>query len=147
MLLKLAEIFRNMCENGLYSFGATKEYMREYMKKRYREKRDSIIRELGSQCASCGTKDGPWHIDHIDAKKKTFRAADVHSVSEEKLKEEKKNFQLLCKDCHQDKTRKAWDFGSPKPSHGTYWMYRRHGCRCDACTKAYRDANKRWNQR
>ena len=123
-----------------------KDYMREYMKNRYHEKRNAIISELGGKCVSCGDTDH-LHIDHIDADKKTFRASDIHSVSDAKAKKEKENFQLLCETCHKKKTHDAWDYSTPKPTHGTYWNFRAHGCRCDDCTKAYKSTIKDWKEK
>jgi hypothetical protein len=115
-----------------------KDYMREYMKKRYREKRDALIKELGGKCAVCGSTKG-LHVDHIDKKKKTMRAADIHSVNDKALQKEKKNFQLLCDVHHKEKTRDSWDYSTPKPRHGTVWMYRKYECRCPKCVKAYEE--------
>lgn len=122
------------------------EYMKNYMANRYHSKRNSIINSLGGECKGCGSKDN-LHIDHIDSKKKTFRAADLHSVSDSALQEELKNFQLLCNDCHKAKTKESWDFGVPKPEHGKYWTFRAHGCRCDECTKAYKDKIQEWKNK
>jgi 5-methylcytosine-specific restriction endonuclease McrA len=114
------------------------DYMRDYMRNRYHEKRQNMIQELGGKCAACGDTND-LHIDHIDSSKKTFRAADIHSVSDKKLSEEKKNFQLLCKKCHKEKTKRDWDFGVPKTQHGSYWSYKKYKCRCPQCVIAYRD--------
>jgi hypothetical protein len=116
------------------------------MRDRYHRVRQDIIKQLGGKCVNCGSKKD-LHFDHIDKKKKSFRAADIHSVSDKRLKKEIKNIQLLCPDCHKEKTKEAWDFGSnaPRPTHGTYWMYRKHGCRCDKCVAAYKEKNKEWN--
>ena len=136
-ILKLAQI---------YSEAANSEYMRNYMAKRYHDKRNAIISTLGGKCARCGRKDN-LHIDHKDASKKTFRAADIHSISDEKVKEGLKGLQLLCEDCHKKKTREAWDFGTNKSHHGTAWHYRRYGCRCPACTKAFKESKVRERER
>lgn len=117
----------------------------DYMRERYRNKREQVIKELGGKCVSCGSKN-KLELDHKDRKKKTMRMADLHSVSDQKLKEELKNIQLLCKPCHDKKSRDSWDFGSPKPSHGTYWMYRKHKCRCDKCIEAFRARHREWNK-
>jgi 5-methylcytosine-specific restriction endonuclease McrA len=119
--------------------------MRDYMRNRYHNKRQALIKELGGKCKSCGAvKD--LQIDHIDSSKKSFRAADVHSIADARVKEEIKNFQLLCGKCHKEKTNKAWDHSVPKPRHGTYWMRRRHGCRCDKCEKAYKEQIQKWRR-
>jgi 5-methylcytosine-specific restriction endonuclease McrA len=120
--------------------GERNEYMRDYMADRYHAKRQAIIDRLGGKCKSCGAKDH-LHIDHKDRKKKTFRAADIHSVSDEKVEKEIPNLQLLCNKCHKKKTHDAWDYSpnTPKPRHGTVWMYRKYDCRCPKCIKAYRE--------
>lgn len=119
--------------------GNRNEYMRDYMANRYHNKRQALIDRLGGKCKNCGATDN-LHIDHIDRKRKTFRAADVHSVSDEKVEKEIKNLQVLCKDCHHKKTNEAWDRGVNKSKHGTVWRYRKYGCRCPKCTKAYRES-------
>lgn len=122
------------------------EYMREYMKNRYHSKRKAIYDHLGGKCSRCGDKKGPFHLDHKDKRKKTMRASDLHSVNDQKFKDEIKNLQLLCEKCHRDKTKESWDYSTPKPRHGTYWMYRKHGCRCKKCTKAYKEKQKEWRE-
>jgi len=133
-LEKLAQMIDVFCKIARHPRA---DYMREYMRNRYHQKRKQIIDELGGKCVNCGDTND-LHIDHIDADKKTMRAADVHSVNDKHLNEEKKNFQLLCKKCHKEKTKKAWDYGVPKTKHGTYWAYKKYKCRCPACVVAYR---------
>lgn len=130
-LLKLATIYSEAAERS--------EYMREYMAKRYHDKMNAMREMLGNTCKICGDKKGPFHIDHIDASKKSMRAADIHSTNDKKVKQEIKNFQLLCKPCHKEKTNMAWDYGVPKSDHGTVWMYRKYKCRCDKCVEAYKN--------
>jgi 5-methylcytosine-specific restriction endonuclease McrA len=122
------------------------EYMREYMKNRYHSKRKEIYDHLGGKCSRCGDTKGPFHLDHKDKRKKTMRASDLHSVNDQKFKEEVKNLQLLCEKCHRDKTKESWDYSTPKPRHGTYWMYRKHNCRCKKCTQAYKEKQKEWRE-
>lgn len=132
------------CEK-FFKSATDKEYMRNYMRNRYHQVRDKVIDELGGKCNICHSgKD--LHLDHIDKKKKTIRMSDIHSVSDTKLQNELKNIQLLCWDCHKKKTKDSWDFGAPKPQHGTYWMYRKHGCRCGKCIAAYKAQHKAWNE-
>jgi 5-methylcytosine-specific restriction endonuclease McrA len=140
-LLKYASAFVKAAEHP------RAEYMREYMKNRYRSKRQEITDRLGGKCLRCGTKEGPWHFDHKDKSKKTMRASDMHSVNDQKFEEEIKNLQLLCEKCHREKTKESWDFSTPKPRHGTYWNYRRHGCRCKKCTEAYKAKQKEWREK
>ena len=138
-LIKLAEIFAEAASDR-------GEYMRQYMADRYHKKMNELRNSLGGKCKSCGDKIGPFHIDHIDSKKKTMRAADVHSTADSKVKEEMKNFQLLCGPCHKKKTHKEWDYAVPKSTHGSYWRYRRYGCRCDKCSKAYKEKMKEYRE-
>lgn len=120
-------------------------YGREYMKKRYHQKRQELIDKLGGKCVRC-SKTNDLHLDHINKKKKSIRMSDIHSVADAKVQKEIKNIQILCKDCHKDKTKEAWDFSTSKPKHGTYWMYRKHNCRCNKCAKAYKEARARWRK-
>lgn len=131
----------------LEAASARAEYMREYMKNRYHEKRNQVIERLGGKCSRCKTKEGPWHLDHKDKRKKTMRASDLHSVNDQKFEKEVKNLQLLCEKCHRDKTKESWDYSTPKPRHGTYWMYRKHGCRCKKCVGAYKEKQKEWREK
>jgi hypothetical protein len=155
-ILKFAELYSEAVKSStgnehdeILSLGAhpRADYQREYMRNRYHSTRERIIKELGSKCAKCGKKSGPFHFDHIDKKKKRIRGSDVHSVNDKDLEKEIKNLQLLCVDCHKQKTHDAWDYGAPKPKHGTYWQYRKHGCRCNKCTKAYKETMKAWREK
>lgn len=134
-VLKLATLFADATKRN--------EYFREYMANRYRTKRDQAIKELGGKCSRCGSKKN-LHIDHKNRKNKEIRMSDIHSVSDSKVKKELKKVQLLCSDCHKEKSRESWDFSTPKPRHGTYWMYRRHNCRCARCMKAYKEKMKEY---
>lgn len=138
-ILKLASLF-------VYS-ASSPEYMRQYMANRYHKVRNSIIEELGSKCKNCGSEEGPFHLDHIDASKKTFRAADAHSVSDGRLKAEMKNLQILCVPCHKKKTHDSWDYGVNKTEHGSYWMYRKYKCRCEECVAAYKEKRDKWRKK
>jgi 5-methylcytosine-specific restriction endonuclease McrA len=122
------------------------DYMREYMANRYHQKRQEVIDRLGGRCARCGTRTGKFHLDHKDRTKKTMRASDLHSVNDKKFENEIKNLQILCEDCHKDKTNESWDYGSNvnRPRHGSYWYYRKYGCRCQECINAYKEKQKEW---
>jgi hypothetical protein len=144
-LLKLAELFS---EAVLLSEAAhpRADYMRDYMRQRYHSKRQKAIDALGGKCVHCGNTKN-LHLDHIDKKKKTMRASDIHSTNDKKVEKEMQNLQLLCENCHKKKTHEAWDYSTPKPTHGTYWMARKYKCQCDDCTKAYHDKIKEWAEK
>jgi len=138
-IVKLADLFKKAADRT--------DYMRQYMKDRYHARRNQLIDELGRKCNNCGSLDGPWHVDHIDKKKKTMRASDIHSTSDKKVKKEKKNLQLLCSKCHIEKTKDSWDYAVPKTEHGTYWMYKKYNCRCDDCIEAFKKKKKEWRDK
>lgn len=123
------------------------DYMREYMKNRYHNTRNKIINLLGNKCARCGSTEGPFHFDHKNKNKKTMRASDLHSVNDKTFEKEVKTLQLLCPKCHKEKTKESWDYATPKPKHGTYWMYRKYKCRCSKCVKAYKAKQKEWRDK
>lgn len=108
--------------------------MRVYMAKRYHEKRGEMIEKLGGKCSKCGLNNG-LQIDHIDPAKKTMRVARMTYVGEERRKEEMKNCQLLCSECHTTKT-VTEDLGRElaRGTHGTLSSYRY--CKCSLCKKA-----------
>lgn len=137
-LLKYAQIFAEAASHP------RADYMRTYMANRYHQKRQEVIDRLGGKCVRCGRTDGKLHLDHIDKSKKKMRAADLHSVNDKKFENEIKNLQILCEDCHKEKTKESWDYSTPKPRHGTYWYFRKYNCRCPKCVKAYKQKQKEW---
>lgn len=137
-LTRLCDSFEKLAANHPRS-----AYMADYMRKRYHDRRQKAIEMLGGKCVKCGDKNN-LQFDHINQKKKTFRLADINSVSDKTLEKELKNIQLLCPDCHKKKTFESVDYGGPKAKHGTYWFYRKYGCRCDKCSKAYKEKLKQW---
>lgn len=79
------------------------EYMNAYMKRKYSRRRAKAIVLLGGKCVKCGTQD-KLHFDHIDPKTKINSIAQLSSCSEEKFKTELAKCQLLCDNCHKQKT-------------------------------------------
>jgi hypothetical protein len=111
-----------------------RNYMREYMKRRYHERRTLAIEYLGGQCVKCGSKE-KLEIDHIDRTSKEFKADQLRSQTIEIFWKEIKKCQLLCCTCHRYKT--VEDIGNqhasdPYIQHGNTTTYRR-GCRCNDC--------------
>lgn len=122
-------------------------YMKEYMKERARRRRKLALSQLGSECVVCGSS-GDLDFDHIDPTTKVNSIASlVASASEELLQAELMKCQLLCKECHLEKSRANGDFthgggGCNKilnPLHGTWGMYGREKCRCEPCRQWRRD--------
>lgn len=82
----------------------TNDEMNEYMKERYHKRRKRIIEGLGGECSECG-KQEDLEIDHIDPETKSFAIGKkLASVSKDKLDAEVEKCQLLCRECHDQKT-------------------------------------------
>ena len=80
-------------------------YMNKYMKKRYHTRRCLAICYLGGRCASCGTLN-KLEFDHILPEEKEFAIGKLLSGgSDEKLYKELDKCQLLCNNCHKDKSK------------------------------------------
>ncbi len=114
-------------------------YMKEYMLKRYHEKRNAKIAELGGVCVHCGS-DQNLEFDHIDPSTKEFTIAIGWSSTQ--LDAEVAKCQLLCKSCHLTKTKENKEHGKIL-KHGTEWMYSKHKCRCESCKEAFRSAKRK----
>lgn len=119
-----------------FVFKEARDY--ELRKKRRAERRAKFVSLLGGKCKRCGSKKN-LHFDHINKKDKTLDIAHSIDTKEDILLNEIKKCQLLCKDCHLNKTKENWDWAVPKPQHGTIWYYKKYKCRCDDCKKAMSD--------
>jgi len=110
-----------------------RQYMKEYMLKRYRERREKAIEKLGGKCSKCDSTDG-LQFDHVDRTTKKFTIGTLSSINEQDFWKEVDKCQLLCDTCHQVKT--LLDLGrvSAKSTHGTLSSYRY--CKCDECKAA-----------
>jgi hypothetical protein len=62
------------------SMSSNAAYMREYMKRRYWERRDHALRVLGNKCSKCPATD-QLEVDHIDPTTKTMSFEHMRSVS------------------------------------------------------------------
>lgn len=102
-------------------------WMRNRHARKTREGRAWALELLGNACAYCGTAE-VLEFDHVDPDTKSFNiGSHVGRYSKEKLIKELSKCQLLCEECHKDKTGRA--------EHGTRAKYV-GGCRCEACTEA-----------
>jgi 5-methylcytosine-specific restriction endonuclease McrA len=83
----------------------TREHMRVYVLDRYHRRRAQAIEALGGVCARCGFDD-TLEFDHIDPSTKEFRLArGLAGYSETRIQAELAKCQLLCKECHYQKSR------------------------------------------
>lgn len=121
------------------------EYMRSYMKERARKRMADARVALGNKCAMCGDLDG-LEIDHIDPLEKSFTLSKGCSFSEARWQAELQKCQLLCKDCHINKSivESGKTFVKNKDVHGTISSYRY--CRCDKCKMAKSKSNKKYKK-
>lgn len=79
------------------------EYMREYMKRRYHQRRAKAFEILGNKCTHCGSTD-KLEIDHINPKDKLIPLNKLWNIMYGLFIDELKVCQLLCKSCHKQKS-------------------------------------------
>lgn len=119
-----------------------REYMRNYMRLRWRARREKAIQQLGGRCAVCGRGD-TLEFDHVERHKKHFSIASFPSMNERDFQKELQKCQLLCGKCHSNKTQRELEpVYAALRVHGTLGRYQA-GCRCSACKIRKRDSRKR----
>lgn len=109
-------------------------YMKEYMRNRWINRREKAIEQLGGKCVLCGS-DRDLQFDHIDPMNKSVNIAKMSSASERRFQEELSKCQLLCSNCHEDKSIVDSGKKKAKGTHGTISSYRY--CRCNECRSAW----------
>lgn len=115
--------------------------MRNYMKERRSNRRAKFIQLLGGKCIQCGSKDN-LEFDHVHSGWKRHDYNDIRDSNENLIARELKKVQLLCHNCHRQKSHNNGDFinKDKKPvRHGTIWGYKKLKCRCSRCKKAMRE--------
>lgn len=127
--------------------------MSVYMAERRKNRRNQLIEMSGGKCQKCGSIDD-LNFDHKDPKDRSFRlTGKTLDGSWEKILQEWRKCQLLCRICHIKKTKENDEYGEPwnkgiskfgdiLPEHGCETSYA-HGCRCEACCKARYEAKVR----
>lgn len=103
----------------------------ETRQKRRQARRKKFLQLLGGECENCGSKKN-LHFDHIRPQAKTKPIARLLDSNEAKAMEELEKCQLLCKECHHQKTLQKSEYGKMS-DHGTLWRYIKHKCRCEKC--------------
>ncbi len=109
--------------------------------KRYHRLRKIVVKKLGGKCVECGFKKF-LQLDHKDKNNKTIEVGKIFNLSLKRIWEEALKCQLLCKDCHIDKTRKDLGQKDARKTHGTLSSYRY--CKCQLCKKAIRDWTRQY---
>jgi hypothetical protein len=94
-----------VCSNCHYD----RSYKRRSVKiSKYHSQRAKYVRELkaNSPCVDCKLNFDPWilHFDHVSGIKKFKIAAGVHSKGIEAIKEEIEKCEIVCGNCHYDRT-------------------------------------------
>ena len=121
----------------------------------YRKKRRDMLKKraiefLGGKCVKCETEER-LEFDHIDPATKCFSIAARIGCKWEDTLVELRKCQLLCYDCHREKTAtqhkeiynrlvlKGVAVGRPRKTyeHGMVQKYKRDKCRCDYCRAAH----------
>lgn len=110
---------------------------RKYDRERLKNIRD-IWFEKNGPCVNCGSRE-KLELDHKNRTDKISHR--IWSWSEQRRSEELAKCQVLCRDCHKEKTYKELSILFTKPlselKHGSSNAYNVRGCRCDRC-KQYR---------
>lgn len=123
---------------------SSNEYMNKYMIERHKKRKQEFVNKLGGKCVKCGSVEN-LQFDHIDPKTKSFTICDSLSISKEKLEKELEKCQLLCSNCHENKTLKDLGQVSAKTTHGTVSSYRY--CKCRLCKDAWNIVNKKYRSK
>lgn len=99
----------------------------------WRQKRIAWAKEkLGGKCVWCSAVDN-LHFDHIIPKTKNAAIQKMVCSKMEKFELELAKCQLLCANCHREKTKQNGEYSLSKPQHGTATMYGNKKCRCELC--------------
>ena len=110
----------------------------------YHQRRNYYIFLSGNRCRKCGSVT-ELEFDHIDPSTKIDTISNMlaKSVHVDIHHAELKKCQLLCRQCHLEKTR---EIDGLKAEHGKYSMYRNYKCRCDLCKEANRLQHRAWRE-
>lgn len=100
------------------------EYMNNYMKKRYKERRELALEIIGNTCVKCENTVN-IEIDHKYWSDKTFNFSKQWNCSMKQFLKELNNCQPLCRSCHIEKSKTdLWDrrlnIGGGANQYGSY---------------------------
>lgn len=78
----------------------------EYRRSYYRKRKNEILNLLGNKCVNCGNVNN-LEIDHINSFLKNFDiTTKLMHKSKDEINKELQNCQLLCHNCHVEKSKK-----------------------------------------
>lgn len=104
-------------------------YMNDYMKNRWRIRRQSAIRYLGGKCINCESTEY-LQFHHVEPKNKSYNISKLSSVNITDFWQEIYKCKLLCNSCHKEEHGSKHPCGTPQK----YWT----GCRCSLYIEAKR---------
>lgn len=107
--------------------------MRKYKREWVARRRAQFF--SGKACVKCGSNHR-LELDHIDPSLK--ESHNIWSWSQKRRDEEIAKCQILCHDCHSEKT---IAYNSRPYTHGSHEKGYSRGCRCKPCTDAHRQYN------
>ena len=123
---------------------ARRAYLRDYQLKWMTARRQRGIILLGSRCYRCDATED-LQFDHIDPATKHPALKSITgsfwSWSWDRIEAELAKCQLLCRSCHQEKTRVDFE-----PPHGTNSRYTGRRCRCGDCKFAHAQINAKYRK-
>lgn len=122
----------------------TKEQTREYNRERHRTRRAKYIEMLGGSCARCGSTE-QLEFDHVEPTEKRYTISAYFKGKEERHEAELKKCQLLCKQCHIEKSIEDSGKNPARGVHGTLSSY--NHCRCTECRAAKSAYNRMHDKR
>ena len=80
------------------------EAKREWYRNYYAKRRQEYILLLGGKCSKCSSTEN-LEFDHKDRSSKTFAISKLLTYSKKRVSEELAYCQLLCEECHREKSR------------------------------------------
>lgn len=86
-----------------------RKYHREYSQKYYHKRKKILTKMLGGKCVKCNSKK-KLQFDHIDPSTKSFKLGKLLNHKWSDILEEIKKCQILCFDCHINKSREEGSF-------------------------------------
>lgn len=119
--------------------------MAKYMRERRKNRRDDLIARKGRRCQVCASEEA-LEFDHRQPETKSFVLSGRHLDGNwDRILQELEKCDLLCKECHRDKTVANGETGGGQNKntapyrHGVMRTYQELRCRCSECKKARRD--------
>lgn len=119
--------------------GYTGDKKREYQRLWVARRKEEFFKD--KSCVKCGSTER-LELDHVDPSKKVSHS--IWSWSETRRNEELVKCQILCYNCHLDKTIIVDRQQNRNPHDQKRYM---DGCRCDECKASHAKNNREWRWR